>query len=284
MKFVVIVVGILLLQRMGSLSWLQRDGWYSRWVAWLTSRPRLQSSPRVKLLVALLVPVFLLVVVLLLLDDRWLGVPLFLVSFAVFLYSLGRGHLATKIDVYREDLKRDDLQAAFHDAAEFNPAKAMGVAENWRELHREVIAAMSYRHFERYFAVMFWFVLAGAPAALLYRLMVLHQDMALGEDEEKGRLRAYLTLMEWLPSRLMGLALAFVGNFSSCLAFLRSTLRGGSMTTSQVMAGCVLASLPLGRTSDSSAERVSEVNDINALFSRVMIFSLCVVAFLVLLI
>ncbi len=269
---------------MGSLSWLQRDGWYTRWVLLLTSRSWLQPLPGFKLVIALLVPVFLLVLILLSLNDRWLGVPVFVVSFVVFLYSLGRGNLEALVDVYREDLKRGDLQAAFHDAAEFNSAKTEGVAENWHELHHEVIAAMSYRHFERYFAVMFWFVLAGAPAALLYRLMVLHQDMALGQDEEKDRIRSYLMLMEWLPSRLMGLALAFVGNFSACLAFLRSTFRGVPITTSQVMAGCVLASLPPGRESETSAERVSEVNDIGAIFSRAMIFSLCIVAFLVLLI
>lgn len=284
MKFIIIVIGILLLQHLGSLTPLQRDSWYRGLVLRLAKIQWLAPLHRLRLLVSLLLPVVLLTILLLLLDDHWFGVPVLAVSFLVFLYSLGRGNLDEQVDGYRDDLMRDDLQAAYHDAAEFNPAGETGVAEDWRQLHQETVEAISYRYFERYFAVMFWFVIAGAPGALLYRLMVLHQDMALDSEEEKQRVGSYLVLMEWLPSRLMGLSLAFVGNFTACLNYWRGSLLTISTTTLQIMAGYVTTALQSGTVSEGSVERVSEVEDIKALFSRAMIFSLCMVAFLVMLI
>lgn len=322
MKFIVIVIGVLILQRMGSLSQLQQDGWYRDWVVRLAGFEWLKSKPSVRLLLSVLVPVLLLASVLLLLDNHWFGLPVFLLSFLVFLYSLGRGNLEEQVEGYQEDLNRDDLQAAYHDAAVFNPEREEGEAESSAQLHQEVVGSVSYRYFERYFAVMFWFVLAGAPGALLYRLLVLYSDMNLGsEQEDKYRIQHGLHLMEWLPVRLMGVSLAFVGNFTACLENWRVSLLSGSMSTVDVIEGYVSAALYSGalrsgsdRAENSEQKEESEVNidkggvveaqilqaygdhsskshvpkteaiEISALFSRTLIFALCVVAFLVILI
>jgi len=312
MKFIVIIIGILLLRRMGSLSWLQRDGWYRQWVVSLHKRQWLDSKPTVRLLVLLLVPLFLLIVTLLLMDNRWFGIPVFVLSLWVFLYSLGRGDLEEEIDGYRDDLRRDDLQAAYHDAAEFNAAKKVGTSENWSELHEEVVGALSYRYFERYFAVIFWFVLAGAPGALLYRLLVLHSEMPVPIGADKAGVNAVdmnasnvshvqhgLHIMEWLPVRVMGLSLAFVGNFTACLDSLRASLFSGSVSTLDVIRSYVLAALALGSVKSANAvyeapekveenvsvkrEAEAEVAEIRALFSRALMLALCLVAFLVIL-
>lgn len=304
MKFIIIVIGILLLQRMGSLSQLQRDGWYRQWTVSVHKQKWLGSIPDIKLLVSLLVPLFVLVGALLLLGNHWFGMPVFVVSFLVFLYSLGRGNLEEDIEGYREDLRRDDLQAAYHDAAEFNVTKEVGVSENWSELHDEVVGALSYRYFERYFAVIFWFVLAGAPGALLYRLLVLHSEIAAKGcyEHDSQRVQHGLHLMEWLPVRLMGLSLAFVGNFTACLESLRASLLSGSISTLSAIRSYVLAALALGsiktiseqRTEEKVEEQIeetlsikneaeTEVTEIRALFSRALMLALCLVAFLIIL-
>jgi len=324
MKFIVIVIGVLILRRMGSLSQLQQDGWYRDWVVRLASFQWLNAKPFIRLLLSLLVPIFLLVSVLLLLDHRWLGIPVFVLSFLVFLYSLGRGNLEEQVEGYQEDLNRDDLQAAYHDAAVFNPSREVGKAENWAQLHQEAVGSISYRYFERYFAVMFWFVLAGAPGALLYRLLILHSDMNLdSEQEDQHRVQHGLHLMEWLPVRLMGLSLAFVGNFTACLESWRSSALSGSISTVEVTADYVSAALYSSaprfdsanvknseqkeegelKMAEGGVEEAQASNpeasiahvpktyiskkgaaEISALFSRTLIFSLCVVAFLVILI
>ena len=322
MKFIVIVVGVLILQRVGSLSQLQQDGWYRDWVGRLKSFQWLKSKAFIRLLLAVLIPVFLLATVLLLLDNHWFGIPVFVLSFLVFLYSLGRGNLEEQVEGYQEDINRDDLQAAYHDAAVFNPAREEGEAESSTQLHQEAVGSISYRYFERYFAVMFWFVLAGAPGALLYRLLVLHSDMNLdSEQEDKHRIQHGLHLMEWLPVRLMGLSLAFVGNFTACLESWRASVLSESMSTVDVIEdyvssalysgalrsdpdraesseqkeegevsmdeeGMVEVQIPQASGAHSSITHVpkTEATEISALFSRTLIFSLCMVAFLVILI
>lgn len=295
MKFIIIVIGILLLQRMGSLSQLQRDGWYRHWASFLQKQQWLSSTTTIRLLITLLIPLFVLVCALLLLDNHWFGIPVFILSFLVFLYSLGRGNLEEEIEGYRDDLRRDDLQAAYHDAAEFNVTKTVGRSENWSELHEEVVGALSYRYFERYFAVIFWFVLGGAPAALLYRLLVLHSEMAVvveNEEGDKHRVQHGLHIMEWLPVRLMGLSLAFVGNFTACLDSLRLSLLSGSISTLSAIKEHVLAALAsgekieerVGEERSTKNEAEIEVAEIRALFSRALMLTLCLVAFLVILI
>lgn len=298
MKFIVIVIGILLLQQMGSLSALQQDRWFSRWVERLSSFKWLKSGAYGRPLLSLLVPTFLLVFTLFLLDGIWFGVPVLLLSFLVFLYSLGRGDLKEEVAGYRDDLARDDLQAAYHDAAEFNFEKKEGVAENWEQLQAEVRGAISYRYFERYFAVMFWFILAGAPGALLYRLVVLYSGVALEEEQKKADshlVKRWLYLLEWLPARLLGLSLAFMGNFTACLTNWRSTLLADSSCAMDIIGGYAVAALQSsskaldsgidsGTDSPSVMEREGEVAELKALFSRTLIFSLCMVAFLVMLI
>ena len=290
MKFIIIVIGVLILRRMRSLSQLQQDGWYRDWVVHLVSFEWLKSKPSVRLFLSVLVPVFLLVSVLLLLDNHWFGIPVFVLSFLVFLYSLGRGNLEEQVEDYQEDLNRDDLQAAYHDAAEFNSSKEESEAENWMQLCQETIGSISYRYFERYFAVIFWFVLAGAPGALLYRLLILHLDMSLNSEQE-GRYRVQhgLHLMEWLPVRLLGLSLAFVGDFTACLESWRASVLSGSMSTVDIIEDYVSAALYSGdRSSVTHSSKThalkTEAIEISALFSRTLIFSLCAVAFLVILI
>ena len=294
MEFIVVVIGVLLLHRMGALSGLQQDRWYRSWVSRLASTRWLKTKPHIRLPITLFTPVLLLVLLVVLLGGTWFGIPLLLVSFLVFLYSLGRENLTEQIEGYRDDLTRDDLQAAYHAAAEFNPAKKEGSAENWEQLHQEVLCAVSYRYFERYFAVIFWFVLAGAPGALLYRLLALHSEMSLGEPEidterETGTVKRWLYFMEWLPVRLVGLSFAFVGNFTACLDRWRRSFLGSSASTLQVMGGYVAAALQSGlkvseSATDGAKEREAEITEMEALLSRALIFSLCIVAFFVMLI
>ena len=284
MEFIVIVIGLFVLSRAGSLPGLQRDTWYGGWMARLEEQRWLKVVPHGSLILSLLLPVLLVVLLLVIVNDHWFGLPQFFLCLLIFLYSLGRGDLEEQVEGYRDDLKRDDLQAAYHDAADFNPAHEEGTAENWDQLHTEVLGAMSYRYFERYFAVMFWFMLAGAPGAILYRLSVLHSDMALDDAADKPMVSRWLQLMEWLPARLMGVSLAFVGNFTACLERLRNTLFSMSDSTVDVVASYVLAALQTGSTgTDSPSTREIEVSEISALFSRTLVFSLCMIALLVML-
>ncbi|MBQ0712570.1 MAG: regulatory signaling modulator protein AmpE [Porticoccus sp.] len=284
MEFIVVIVGLFILHRAGSLPALQRDTWYRGWTTRLGAQHWLKVVPHGRLIFSLLLPVLLVALLLVVVDDHWFGLPQFFLSLCIFLYSLGRGDLEEQVEGYQNDLKRDDLQAAYHDAADFNPAHQEGDAENWSQLHNEALGAISYRYFERYFAVMFWFMLAGAPGAILYRLSVLHSDMSLDNAADKSTAERWLQLMEWLPARLIGISFAFVGNFTACLERLRSTFFSMSGSTVEVVTNYVSAALQSGSVeADSPLVRETEVSGVRALFSRTLVFSLCMIALSVIL-
>jgi AmpE protein len=81
----------------------------------------------------------------------------------------------------------------------------------------------------RWFGVLFWFVLLGPAGALLYRLLHL---LAFTPTDENGAaaaragvaLRASV-ILEWVPSRLIAVALALVSNFDAVLKTWRDRVR-----------------------------------------------------------
>lgn len=277
MEFIVIVVGLLLMRQLGSLAALQRDSWFLSLVTKL--RQALVAAPWLAKLLAMIVPVAALGVVSWWVTDRWLGVPLFLISLLVFLYSLGRGDLEKDVEEYQEDLGRGDEQAAYHDIAAFTDNNQQAVAESAEQAHQEAVRMIAYRYFERYFAVMFWFILAGAPGALLYRLSVIYHRQSLRDNPEKAAEDRWLWLLEWLPARLVGISLAVVGNFPACLARLTESIVSGE-GSAEVLGEYALAA---SATEIRDEDGLVATSDIEALFTRTLIFAVFMVAVFVVL-
>ncbi|MEZ5530239.1 MAG: regulatory signaling modulator protein AmpE [Porticoccaceae bacterium] len=277
MEFIVIVVGLLLMRQLGSLAALQRDSWFLSLVTKL--HQALVAAPWLAKLLAMIVPVAALGVVSWWVTDRWLGVPLFLISLLVFLYSLGRGDLEKDVEEYQEDLGRGDEQAAYHDIAAFTDNNQQAVAESAEQAHQEAVRMIAYRYFERYFAVMFWFILAGAPGALLYRLAVIYHRQSLRDNPEKAADDRWLWLLEWLPARLVGISLAVVGNFPACLARLTESIVSGE-GSAEVLGKYALAA---SATEIRDEDGLVATSDIEALFTRTLIFAVFMVAVFVVL-
>ena len=183
MHFLIVLVAIIALESYGQLAFIQRDEWVRKWHQGLAKLSFLQSAAKLKVAVFVVVPAVVLQLVLLAMAQSHLGFFVFLLELLVLLYALGRGNLDTQVSLLSSDLERDDLQAAFHDAAVFNTAHRESNASNSSDLRSEIFAALPYRIFERSFAVVFLFFFLGAPAALCYRLLALHGDLALEADE-----------------------------------------------------------------------------------------------------
>ncbi|WP_461518760.1 regulatory signaling modulator protein AmpE [Porticoccus sp.] len=277
MEFIVIVIGLLLMRQLGSLAALQSDNWFLGLAG--KFRQIFSTIPQLGKFLALVLPVSILAGLIWLVTDRWLGIPLFLLSLLIFLYSLGRGDLERDVEDYQEDLSRGDEQAAYHDISAFTENNQQATAESAEQSHAEAVRLIAYRYFERYFAVMFWFILGGAPGALLYRLSVIYHQQSLRNDADAGLRDRWLWLMEWLPARLVGISLAVVGNFPACLARLSESLIS-SAASAEVLGNYALAA---SKTSVKSDEALAETDDIEALFTRTLIFAVFMVAVLVVL-
>ena len=183
MNFLIVLLAIITVEAYGELAFIQRDEWVRKWHQGLAKLSFLQSAAKLKVAVFVLVPAVVLQLVLLAMAQSHLGFFVFLLELLVLLYALGRGNLDTQVSLLSSDLERDDLQAAFHDAAVFNTAHRESNASNSSDLRSEIFAALPYRIFERSFAVVFLFFFLGAPAALCYRLLALHGDLSLEADE-----------------------------------------------------------------------------------------------------
>ena len=186
MNFLIVLLAIITVEAYGELAFIQRDEWVRKWHQGLAKLSFLQSAATLKVAVFVLVPVVVLHLVLLAMAQSHLGFFVFLLELLVLLYALGRGNLDTQVSLLSSDLERQDLQAAFHDAAVFNIAHREGNASNSADLRNEIFAALPYRIFERSFAVVFLFFFLGAPAALCYRLLALHGDLSLEKDADES--------------------------------------------------------------------------------------------------
>ena len=329
MHFLIILIAIAVLESNGQLAFIQRDIWVQKWhgaLAKLSSSkflssklPRLENNSKLKVLAFVLVPVVVLQLVLWYLGS---GILVFLLELTVLLYCLGRGDLSAQISVLQSDIQRNDLQAAFHDAAVFNIGHRAVSADNAAGLFRELAATLPYRLFERSFVVVFWFFFLGAPLALAYRLLALHGDMQLessdiqiGRDQEQqeqeqeqsieqdaaevldevapDEANNLLWYLEWIPVRALALTLGLMGDFSKATAPLKELVFCPKTSTADVLRLCVLGALnnqsangtePSDEVGQALDETaaLSQVADIVALFRRSMTGWLVAIALLVL--
>jgi AmpE protein len=298
MNFLIVLLAIITVEAYGELSFIQRDEWVRKWHQGLAKLSFLQSAAKLKVAVFVVVPAVVLQLVLLAMAQSHLGFFVFLLELLVLLYALGRGNLDTQVSLLSSDLERDDLQAAFHDAAVFNTAHREGNASNSADLRNEIFAALPYRIFERSFAVVFLFFFLGAPAALCYRLLALHGDLSLENDVDESAASKessvdesvetvvekssdqnseaiaapnphsssdlnspalkLLWLLEWIPVRLLGFTVGLVGSFSDTATHLRELLFCRQTATAELLRRCVQGALGKSEQADPESETLNK--------------------------
>ncbi len=244
MTFLSLVIVLALVQWWGSGGPLQWDGWFYRWINALTGRLPAGLPGWLLALLVVALPVVLLALLVALIHYWQAHLWLLLVNIPVLLFSLGRGRYTDAVHAYIEAAHADDSVKAAHilDEQNLDPGlRAETRDDSWQALHNEALRVFSYRGFERMFAVLFWFILLGAPGALAYRLLVLYWSHLLEHNQPfAARLGHWVTVVEWPAARLMGVTWALVGNFEYCMrqwrdqwwqvkqtpVFLAASLRG----------------------------------------------------------
>ena len=283
---------------------LQRDGWYSDWYNSLTYLP--EGLPR--LLVGLALPVIGLDLLLRFVHGWAFGLVSLAVAVAVLLYSFGRGDVVEDITALADDAENQDMQGVYHRVEAIygqTDAPELDVADD-AALSGQVINALSYRFMEHVFAVVFWFFVLGPAAALLYRLLWLsaqaketelvesvienadqstaEETDVVADDDTKDKpkdnaslARSWLYWAEWLPVRALGLILAVVGNFGSCVETWLESLVSTESSPSLLGAFVSTSFTPDSADADASAgsRLATQVRSLESLFFR------CALAWLV---
>jgi AmpE protein len=213
MEFLAALIAVMLVQLWGSGAPLHRDGWFLRWCRWCVSLPGLGNGSTMLPVVAISAPVLVLLIVYYGIADQWWGLPKLAILVAILLYSFGRGDFRHVLQNYAQAWRAGDVDNARRLLQGFDSAQP-DVIDSLSALHAQARSCILYRGFERMFAVLFWFTLAGPALALAYRLAFLYRHrIAVGDNRLAVALADRLLVMfEWLPVRALGLSFVVVGN------------------------------------------------------------------------
>lgn len=270
MTYISLILGIVVTRFTNLNAGLAGESLFRWWHRVLSSSASPGKMPPSVFYLMIAVPVVILALGLGLLHRLDWHFLAYIISFLVLLGSFGTGDLRDRIAAYVVDLDREDIQAAYHDAA------SLGTDEkdvnSWSELHQKTLRSIAWSYFQCYFPVIFWFAVLGAPGALLYRLLCWCQQ----ESEDSAgyaRLARMRLMLEWLPLRLLGLALALVGNWQATIQVWLASIRAWNSPAQDVLAGYISAAIHGGspQEQDTPALEISELEELPLLVDRALI-------------
>ena len=168
MALLCILIGIIYERTSDTLEQMRNFHWYDSYSRWLLNTLPGLTKQNQSSIVILLLPILLVTGILQhWFDDKMMGLIEFLFGLVVFAFSLGPKDLNRQINRYLEARERGDEEAASSEASELMHSQAPADPD---QQSVEVMRAILHEANDRFFAVIFWFVLLGPLGALLYRL------------------------------------------------------------------------------------------------------------------
>lgn len=206
-KLLVVLLVLALAQGLPDLARM-RD--FSRLRVWLSLLGKAGDGLQVAL--ALIVPVTVCALL-----QYWLQGPLFgllgaLFAVCVLWFAWGPRDLGLDIDAV---IKAPDSERRLA-AVQFLRADGESAPLPWQAA--SVVEATFRAALQRWFGVLFWFLVAGPAGALAYRLaQVLAYGNVLpsGNSQGRGMAQRVALILDWLPAHLMALAMAVASDFDA---------------------------------------------------------------------
>ena len=206
MSFLVLILTILVEKLSSWRQALQKDQWWYEQLARCKKLLPWQNS--LALVLALSLPIIGLAILLIVLKSIAYGLLLIPVHLAVLVYSLSRGDVRVALGPFRDAWRRQDTHAASLAAQR----DLLIQSEEPVGLMQAVQGYLLWQGFQGFFAVIFFYLIAGPLAALTYRLLVLTSEQATW-PEAAGKATRLLHILDWLPVRLLSASFALIGNF-----------------------------------------------------------------------
>lgn len=230
MKFLVILISLTI-----NYLWLKDfdrfdDAWFFRFRSRMEALTvKLEAGP-IRWIAALLatygLPLVLLALLLWFVDGAMLGLPTMLVHILVLLVAFDRTQPGKLAQEFLQHWKQGDAEACWlHLEQEMQVPKSQQ-PEDMEALGDYFSKLIVYRFFERMFVMFFWYMLTG-PLGILCAYITYQLRDSHGEDQPEDEINfiAWLvTLLEWIPVRLLALTFSLAGNFVLCFESLRASL------------------------------------------------------------
>ncbi|MBJ9976291.1 regulatory signaling modulator protein AmpE [Pseudomonas sp. S75] len=254
MSFLVAVLIVWIEQFSALRHRVQRDGWFLAELARQDRRGARAAGWGLVILV--LAPVLLLALLLHVLQPVAYGLLALPVHLVVVLYSLGRGDAKAALGPFRDAWRRGDIQAA-----QCVAERDLGLAaDDPRELLVRVQGNLLWQAYQSFFAVLFWYMLAGPAAALGYRLLALCAANS-HEPALKARAAQLRHVMDWVAVRLLALSFALVGNFVAVTRVMLHELLNWHVSAAQLIArvGRVADDIPEQEEAQSALARLDSL-------------------------
>lgn len=225
MKILIILIAFALTHFFPLLSKYRGSGWLEKYVR--KANDQLSILPGwagfSSIIILPLIPLLLLGLIAQLSTSLLGSFGLFILSILVLLYTFGPRDLDADIKAYmgaqtseEKNKARAHLQGPACDSIAGDHAHPAD--ESLNETNDSPLSAgtVFQQALRRWFAIIFWFAIAGIAGALAYRMIewLTHRALPLS-DRQRQNFRTVCSVMEWPVAQLMTLALAIAADFDS---------------------------------------------------------------------
>ncbi len=210
MALICILFGIIFERASDTLEKYRNFSWFDEYTRWLLKTLPGIGSQNQSSIIILLLPIMLVVAGLQIwFDDRLLGLISLIFGATIFAFCLGPKDLNRQIDRYLDARESGDEEAANIEARAIMQAEPPADPD---QQILEVMRAILHESNDRFFAVIFWFVLLGPFGALLYRLTA-HTMRSSGNATLANAARQFQAMLAWAPAHVVAMGFALTGNY-----------------------------------------------------------------------
>jgi AmpE protein len=218
MAFLALLIAVLLWNFSTVAARIQNDAWFFKLYRALEKI----LPEKIVWVVAIVLPSLLIGLFMAGIQQALFGLPALLLMIAIVIYGFGRGDLRPTWNIYVDQWRRGDFEAAYQTAIDMRGVDVDDVVETPFALHERARSVWSTRALERWFSPVFWFVAAGPAGIIAYRLLRIVADKR--DEKNHADVLRVLVWIEWLPANLMAFTFALAGSFSPALNRLKSLL------------------------------------------------------------
>jgi AmpE protein len=164
-------------------------------------------------------------------------------SVFVLVYCMGPHSIDSWLKPYFEALEKGDYQAAKYIVSDALPEQNI---DNEQQLGRLVTQQIFVEAHQRYFAVIFWFIICGPIGALVYRLTYIYASTLANNQSHLDCSSRLISILNWAPARLTGFSFALAGDFVGAHHKIKQFITEYSCHTYAILSGAGLGANQCG--------------------------------------